>query len=192
MDDAYDDDWEEGPSKSELKRRMTGLQQLGEKLTQLTPAQLAKVAITDQRLIEAIDQAKRINARGGKRRQLQYIGKLMRDIDAEPIRQAIQDLEQGNQAENQRFHRLENLRDILLTRGDAGLESVIEQLPGADRQHLRQLLRKHQREVSEGKPQATARKIFRYLRALDDSESLDSSSDNGDSPDTLDSSDSTG
>lgn len=192
MDDVYEDDWEEGPSKSELKRRMTELQQLGEKLTQLTPVQLAKVAITDQRLIEAIDQAKRINARGGKRRQLQYIGKLMRDIDADPIRQAIKDLEQGNQAENQRFHRLENLRDILLTRGDAGLESVIEQLPGADRQHLRQLLRKHQREVSEGKPQATARKIFRYLRALDDSESLDSSADNDDSPDTLDSSDSTG
>lgn len=192
MDDVYEDDWEEGPSKSELKRRMTELQQLGEKLTQLTPAQLAKVAITDQRLIEAIDQAKRINARGGKRRQLQYIGKLMRDIDADPIRQAINDLEQGNQAENQRFHRLENLRDILLTRGDAGLESVIEQLPGADRQHLRQLLRKHQREVSEGKPQATARKIFRYLRALDDSESLDSSTDNDDSPDALDSSDFTG
>lgn len=192
MDDVYEDDWEEGPSKSELKRRMTELQQLGEKLTQLTPAQLAKVAITDQRLIEAIDQAKRINARGGKRRQLQYIGKLMRDIDADPIRQAINDLEQGNQAENQRFHRLENLRDILLTRGDAGLESVIEQLPGADRQHLRQLLRKHQREVSEGKPQATARKIFRYLRALDDSESLDSSADNDDSPDALDSSDFTG
>jgi len=192
MDDVYEDDWEEGPSKSELKRRMTELQQLGEKLTQLTPVQLAKVAITDQRLIEAIDQAKRINARGGKRRQLQYIGKLMRDIDADPIRQAIQDLEQGNQAENQRFHRLENLRDTLLTRGDAGLESVIEQLPGADRQHLRQLLRKHQREVNEGKPQATARKIFRYLRALDDSESLDSSADNDDSPDALDSSDSTG
>lgn len=192
MDDAFEDDWEEGPSKSELKRRMTELQQLGEKLTQLTPAQLAKVAITDQRLIEAIDQAKRINARGGKRRQLQYIGKLMRDIDADPIRQAIQDLEQGNQAENHRFHRLENLRDILLTRGDAGLESVIEQLPGADRQHLRQLLRKHQREVSEGKPQATARKIFRYLRVLDDSESLDSSADNDDSFDAFDSSDSTG
>ncbi len=189
MDDAVDEDWDDGPSKSELKRRMTELQHIGEKLTQLSPAQLEKVAITDQRLIEAIDQAKRINARGGKRRQLQYIGKLMRDIDADPIRQAIQDLEQGSQAENQRFHRLENLRDTLLTQGDAGLETVVEQLPGADRQHLRQLLRKHQREVGEGKPQATARKIFRYLRALEESVSAESSEDGESSLDSLESSD---
>src|SRR6056300_499880 len=87
-----------GPSKSERKRQMHALQQLGERLVALSQAELDAINIEDERLREAVDQARRIKARGGLRRQLQFIGKLMRSIDSSTIEAALKarDQQHGN------------------------------------------------------------------------------------------------
>ena len=166
------DDFEEdlGPSKSSRKRDMHALQALGTRLTQLSDAQLKKIPIEDDSLLEAILLARQIKAHGGLRRQLQFIGKLMRNIDAQPIIDAIAELDGQSQASAARFHRLEALRDELLNKGDAGIESVLAVFPDAERNQLRQLMRQHQREVSSGKTLSAARKLFRYLRTLDEAQ----------------------
>lgn len=157
----------DGPSKSALKREMTALQELGERLVTLPDRQLGQIPIDDQQLLDAITLARRITTRSGRRRQLQFIGKLMRHIDPEPIREALARLDGTHRDNNARFHRLETLRDDLIHRGDRALSAVLEIYPQADRQHLRQLLRQHAAEENAGKPPAAARKIFRYLRELD-------------------------
>ena len=83
----------DAPSKSERKRQMTALQELGTRLVDLSDTQLKKIPIEDSRLEEAIAEARRIKAWGGLRRQLQYIGKIMRQIDPAPIQQALDELE---------------------------------------------------------------------------------------------------
>jgi ribosome-associated protein len=96
----HDDDEEfyEGPSKSEVKRQMHALQALGERLVALPDTQLAKIPIADDALAEAIQLARRIKARSGLKRQLQYIGKLMRSVDADPIAEALDLLDGQHQA----------------------------------------------------------------------------------------------
>jgi len=166
------DDFEEylGPSKSSLKRDMHALQALGARLTELSDAQLKKIPIDDDSLLEAILLARRIKAHGGLRRQLQFIGKLMRNVDAQPIIDAVAELDGQSQASAARFQRLEALRDELLSKGDAGIESILAAFPDAERNQLRQLMRQHQREVSSGKAPSAARKLFRYLRTLDEAQ----------------------
>jgi len=147
---------------------MTALQDLGTRLTQLPEKQLKQIPIEDQTLLEAIMLARKITARGGLRRQLQYIGKLMRNIDAAPIEEAMSRIDGKHHEDNARFHRLEELRDRLLEQGDPAIEAVVNAYPDADRQQLRQWLRQHRTEVSQQKPLGSARKIFRYLRDLDE------------------------
>ena len=96
-EDAWDE--ETPPSKSALKRQMTALQDIGERLVELSDAQLKKVPIDDPRLSEAIAEARRIKARGGLRRQLQYIGKLMRQIDPDGIQRALDELDGQSRGE---------------------------------------------------------------------------------------------
>ena len=160
---------EEAPSKSELKRRMSALQILGETLVALNEQQLARIPIDDDRLLEAVREARQIRSNSARRRHLQYIGKLMRDIDPAPIQRALDDLHQRHQQANEDFHQLEQLRDDVLRVGLKGVELVIDVWPEADRQQLRQILLQHQRELKQGKPPAAARKLFRYLRELQDS-----------------------
>lgn len=169
-----DEDIYEGPSKSELKRQMHALQALGERLVTLPEAQLAKIPIADESLAEAIQLARRIKARSGLKRQLQYIGKLMRSIDPEPIVEALAQLDGQHQEDAARFHQLEQLRDRLLARGDDALGEVVARYPEVDRSHLRQLIRNYHRDQQSGREKGAARAIFRYLRSLDDAASEDS------------------
>ena len=99
---------------------------------------------------------------------MQYIGKLMRNIDPTPIEAAMGALHASRQASADTFHELENLRDLILAEGDKGIQQVMERWPAAERQQLRQLLLQHQREQQKGKPPAASRKLFRYLRELQD------------------------
>jgi ribosome-associated protein len=157
---------EDGPSKSALKRQMTALQKIGEQLVALSPRELKTIPIDDDALLLAIEETHRIRSNSARRRHLQYIGKLMRKLDAGPIEAALAELYQRQRGENDAFHELESLRDRLIDEGPGALEVVLERFPDTDRQHLRQLLRQHQREVSRGKPTAAKRKIFKYLREL--------------------------
>jgi ribosome-associated protein len=99
--DIEDSEWnpdDAPPSKSSKKRAMTALQVLGTRLVNLTPSQLEQIPIEDARLQDAVLQARKITQRGGLRRQLQYIGKLMRVIDSEPIETALAKLDGVHQA----------------------------------------------------------------------------------------------
>lgn len=156
----------ERPSKSARKRDMLALQALGERLCALSPRELGRVPIEDPALASAIDEARRITSHSARRRHMQYIGKLMRSVDAAPLQAALDTLDAGRAAAASEFHALEAWRDRLLREGDAALPSLLAQWPQADRQHVRRLLRQHARETARGQAPTAARSLFRYLRTL--------------------------
>ena len=168
MNDWYDEEEQDlPPSKTEIKRQMHALQQLGEKIVKLPKGKFDTIPL-EGRLQEAILTARRIKSREGLRRQMQFIGKLLRDMDITPIEEAFQELENGRVEAAQRFHALEELRDQLVEQGPKSIEPVIAQYPQADRQHLRQLVMQAGKEKKANKPPTAARKIFKYLRELDE------------------------
>ena len=97
---------------------------------------------------------------------MQLIGKLMRSTDVEPIESALRAMNQQRKGEADAFHRLEQMRDELLANGVDGIEQVAQRWPRADRQQLRQLILQHQRDSARNKPPTASRKLFRYLREL--------------------------
>lgn len=154
---------EEPKSKSALKREMTALQKIGEELVDLSSSQLAKISMPEL-LKDAIMLARRLKNREGKRRQLQYIGKIMRNIDSDAIRQRLDSFNHQSQAYRQKFHQLEQWRDRLMADGDKALDELLKESPEVDRQHLRQLIRQAKKEIAQSKPPAASRKIFKYLQ----------------------------
>lgn len=160
--DEFDD---RPPSKSARKREMQSLQDLGEAIVELTDGELKTIPLDDT-LADAIAIARRIKDFTGKKRQLQFIGKLMRKLDTQAIQAAYHDLQNGQQVRNEHFHQLEKMRDQLLAEGVEAMPSVLSVFPQADRQHLRQLILAATKELSAGKPPAAARKLFKYLREL--------------------------
>lgn len=165
MSDTTPPNFNTVPSRSEQKRQAEAAQRLGERLIALPQTQLDAMPLPDT-LRDAVLLARRIKAHGGLRRQRQYIGKLMREMDTGDIETAFARLDNQAAQSNTLLHQAEYWRDRLLTEGDAALAPLLEQYPGADRQHLRQLTRNAQREAQHGKPPAAARQLFRALRGL--------------------------
>ena len=163
---------EQPVSKSERKRQMHSLQQLGERLVALTQAELDKLNIQDERLLEAINQARRITARGGLRRQLQFIGKLMRSIDPSTIEAGLRERDQQHNDSVRRHHQIEAAREKLIAEGDRALGEILTDWPAAEPALLRQWRRQYPKEVSKGNEKAHSRKLFRYLADLDAGESV--------------------
>ncbi len=155
-------------SKTAVKKEMLALQELGEALVKLSEGELATIPIDDDMLAEAIATARRIKHREGLRRQMQYIGKLMRKSDTEHIEKAYQKLINGRKEQARKFHELEQWRDALIEKGANAIQEVIERYPNADRQHLRQLIAQANKEKANNKPPASSRKLFRYLRELEE------------------------
>lgn len=152
------------PSKSQRKRDMHALQDLGEELVRLSAEQIGRIAMPDE-LRDAVAEARRITKHEARRRQMQYIGRLMRDADPEPIREALDVLAGNSAAETARQHRIERLRAQLLE--DEGiLGRIAHDHPGADLQRLRQLRRNALKEQEQGKPPRAFRELFRALREL--------------------------
>jgi ribosome-associated protein len=171
MPDKEPEDFEfEGPSKSELKRRMTALQQLGESLLELSDKQLSMIPIDDERLADAVREARNMRSHSARRRHLQLIGKLMRHVDPVPMQKALDAIHKQHSDANAAFHELEDMRDQLLEAGPNGVEDVVTRWPEADRQHLRQLVLQHQREAKKNKAPSASRKLFTYLRELQENE----------------------
>jgi ribosome-associated protein len=162
--DAYGAD--DPPSKSARKRHMLGLQNIGESLVALNDKQLSKIPIDDEQLLSAIRECRQIRSNSARKRHLQFIGKLMRNIDPAPIEQALLSLHTASQQSTAAFHQLEQLREEILTMGADGVELAMTQFPQADRQQLRQLVLQHQRELQSQKPPAASRKLFQYLKVL--------------------------
>ncbi len=164
MTDFQDEEQlDEGKSKSQVKRELHGLQELGRRLTELKPAQLDKLPLTDK-LRRALDEAHRHTARGALKRHLSFVGKLMRDQDIETIQAYVDRLDSSSQAHAQHFHSIERWRDRLVSGDPAQQEAFIAEFPETDRQNLRSLVRQAQKEAAENKPPAAARKIFKLVR----------------------------
>ncbi|MBD1558956.1 ribosome-associated protein [Vibrio sp. S9_S30] len=151
-------------SKTEMKQDMEALQKLGEELVELKPAVLEKFPLSED-LRDAIADAQRFKNEA-KRRQLQYIGKLMRAEDPEPIQVALDKVRNKHSQATAELHKLEKLRDRVIEEGDAAIAEVLERFPSADRQRLRQLSRQAKREKQNNKPPKSSREIFQTLKAL--------------------------
>lgn len=153
---------DEIPSKTQRKQAMHELQALGAALVALPDGPLATMSLPEA-LAAAIAEARRITSREGKRRQLQYIGRLMRDLDPAPIRAQLDRFE-GRSAEDAAHHRrLEQLRSRLLE-DDEALTEFARTHPAADLQALRALIRNARREQLEGRPPRAFRELYRVLR----------------------------
>lgn len=158
------DEEEEFVSKTRRKQAMHALQDLGQALVKLTPQQLAQLRLPDA-LADAVGEARRLTKHEAIRRQMQYIGRLMRQVDAAPI-QAQMDAWRGESArETARHHRLEHWRDRLLA-DDAALTEFTSEYPAADTQSLRALIRNARKEAALNKPPKHARALFRTLREI--------------------------
>ena len=156
----------EPPSKSERKRQMLALQELGERLVGLSESELAKVPIDDERLRDAVITARRVTARGGLKRQLQFIGKLMRSTDPEPISRSLAALDKQHRNQTAAFHRIEAARDDLRSRGDEAIGGILSMWPKAEVSWLRQWVRQQPKELARGSERAHSRKLHRYLTEL--------------------------
>jgi ribosome-associated protein len=151
----------ERPSKTQRKKEMHALQALGQQLVDLSRDQLARVELPDE-LREAIDFAHRVTSHEGRRRHLQYIGKLMRQVDADAIRAAIGRATGESRAAVAQMHLAERWRDRLLD-DDAALTAFMAERPGADLQWLRSTIRAARREHAAGQPPKHARALYRWL-----------------------------
>ncbi|MHB1677941.1 MAG: ribosome biogenesis factor YjgA [Sulfuriferula sp.] len=151
-------------SKSEIKRQMTALQKLGEELISLPKDKLDKLNLPEN-LRDAVDQAKRITAHGGLRRQMQYIGRLMRIIDAQPITAQLEQWRSHHSTENAVFHQMEHWRTRLLE-DDASITEFITDYPATDPQQLRTLIRNCRREAGLQQPPKSNRALFKLIRAI--------------------------
>lgn len=160
MTSADEDEGVTRPSKSERKRVAHAAQELGEALIKLREAELLALNLPEQ-LTDAIRDARRITERGGAARQRQYIGKLMREIDPEPIRAALQRHSELSAREAELFKRAESWRDRLVTEGEAALEELHRWRPGIDCAAWLPRIR-----AAQARDPGAARELFRALRAL--------------------------
>lgn len=158
------------PSKTDLKRASAELQELGEALLDLRGDLYARLDLPDA-LHEAIAQCRRITSHEGRRRQLQFIGKLMRTIDPEPVRAVLAEQRSGSAAATQALHAVERWRDELIA-DDGALTRFVADHPGADAQALRALIRQARKDAQPERPGAAPRhgrayrELFQQIRAL--------------------------
>lgn len=166
-DDALaNEDNTAAPSRSALKRDALARRELGARLTQLSPELLDGLRLPEG-LRAALHEFSRLKARGAKRRQLQFIGGLMRDLDPTPIQQLIDELSGQSAQARYQLHQLEGWRERLLTQPQA-LTEFIDSYPQVDRQMLRALVNKARRgaqaDAREAERSRSARALFRFLR----------------------------
>lgn len=149
-------------SKTRRKQEMHELQALGAALVGLSAAHLERMALPEE-LAQAVLEARRISSHEARRRQVQYIGRLMREIDPEPIRAQLAALEGGSAQERARHQRLEHWRTRLME-DDGALTEFARAHPLAGLQQLRTLIRNARKEQAAGRPPRAYRELFRAIR----------------------------
>jgi ribosome-associated protein len=170
----------EQPSKSQRKRDMQELRALGEKLVQLNDEQLAP--LMQPKILMAIQECRKITKGNPRKRQLQYIAKLLNGIDVNDVRTLVDRYDASSKSHLRQFHQLEKWREQLISGNYAALNDIAAHYPDLDRQFLKQLTRKAilEGEILENEQNPHApiqfRKIFQYLKSLADS---NASSGNG-------------
>ena len=151
-------------SKTRRKLAMIELQDLGEVLSQLSPARLAALALPE-RLVDAIGIARRLNRREARRRQMQYVGRLMREVDPAPIEAQLAQWSAAPNAEKARIAAVERWRTRLLE-APAALDELCATAPRADRDRLVALVARTNEERARGSPPHAYRELFRELNTL--------------------------
>ncbi|MDO5072835.1 MAG: ribosome biogenesis factor YjgA [Neisseria animaloris] len=157
---------QEWVSKTQMKKQMDSLQDLGMQLTKLSADTLKKIGLSED-LYEAVVTYKKITSNGALKRQAQYIGRLMRDTDPEPIERYLAKLRGDNAAHNAFLQRVEQARDRLIG-GDDALTAFIAEYPNADAGKLRTLIRNTRKEQELNKPPKNFRALFQEIKAVMD------------------------
>lgn len=153
------------PSKTKQKEAMHELRDLGAELVELSVGQLKRINVPET-IFDAVRECQKITTHGARRRQVAYLGKLMRGVDDEPIRAGLAMLRGESSAETARLHRLERFR-VRLLEDEAVLAEIAALWPAVDLQHLRTLRRNALKEKENNKPPKNFRAIFQVLQELD-------------------------
>jgi ribosome-associated protein len=168
-DDAIDpDDFWAGPSRSQLRREALAVFELAERLVEQNEAQLEHLPLDDE-LRALVRESQRITQQIARKRQLQYLAKILRredDATLDAIRQSLAHAKADSRRDTAALHRIEAWRTRLLEDGDTALAELLAAHPTADRQHLRQLARNAKEERLHNKPPHSQRELFRALREL--------------------------
>ncbi|TKC83935.1 ribosome-associated protein [Trinickia terrae] len=166
------------PSKSQLKREMHALQELGLTLVELPKDALKRMPMPED-LADAVQEARRITDHEGKRRQIQYVGRVMRSLTDEEtaaLRQALDTYNGVNKAETAKLHWIERTRDALIA-DDEALTAFLRQHPAADAQEGRTLIRNARKEAQQGKPPRYFRELFQWIKTVSAADSTDKEHD---------------
>jgi ribosome-associated protein len=167
-DAAEGDDTDPRPSKTQLKQQSHALQKLGEQLAALSDDQLARAAMPDP-LREALETLRKTRSHEGRRRQLQYVGKLMRGADETPLREAVAEAELGSARQTLLLHEVERWRAELIADDDA-LTRWLHAHPQTDAQQLRSLVRAARRDTAaltvEDRQPRSVRELFQFIKPL--------------------------
>lgn len=157
---------EDRPSRSQKKRDSTALQNMGEELAALAPSMLEKMPITAN-IREAVLEWQRLSSHESRRRQMQYVGRLMREEgDASAVREALDAVRLGHAGESAVFRRCEKLRDDLMTASPAEADALLASFAAEDASELRALLAKARNEREHSRPPHAYRALFRKLKSL--------------------------
>lgn len=155
----------ERPSKTQLKKAMHELQDLGEALVALPDDRIAALALPDA-LLSAVQEFRRTRSHEGRRRQMQFVGKLMRRIDPEPIRQAVAAMRLGQAKDALTLHQAEVWRDRIIESDDA-LTGWTAAFPESDVQRLRSLIRAARKDAAAAPEQRSGRayrELFQFIK----------------------------
>lgn len=152
-------------SRTQLKREMEALQKIGKELIALPANEFSSIDLPEE-LRKAILLAHTLKSNEAKRRHLQYIGKLMRTVEVEPIQAAIVKIKYRHSDFSTQFHKVEKWRDRFIAEGDDALQEFIDAHPNADRQQLRQLIRNAQKDQSTQKNTGGAKTLFRAIQKV--------------------------
>ncbi len=159
---AFPEGEEEYKSKTRRKQEMHALQDIGEQLVALNAERLAKLGLPED-LLDAVTEAKRLTRHEAIRRQMQYIGKIMRTVDAAPIKAQLDAWNGASREEAARLHLVESWRERLLA-GEQAIGELAAEYPRADLQQIRTLVRNALREKAAGSPPRISRTLFKLLR----------------------------
>jgi len=153
-------------SKSQRKRDAQELVNLAKEIIAMPENRFKKLPL-DEELRSGLKFARSIKSHGARKRQLMTVGKMLRQRDNEDLLDAVNNIDQKNRQAIARFHVIETWRDRLIEGSDEALSGLLEQVPGANVQTLRQLIRNAKKEAALGKPPSSSRKLFKLLRELD-------------------------
>ncbi len=163
-------------SKTAIKQQMHELQAIGKSLVELSKDRLTQVPMSDD-LREAVKEFKRLTANEARRRQLQYIGKIMRNEEVEPIQEKLNQFLGSSAVETAKLHLIERLRNQLLEKDEA-ITTFLERYPNSDVQLLRTLVRNARKEHEQSKPPKSYRELFQLIKSS--LEAHDDEDDEGD------------